>query len=86
MKPATRKARVINNNEFKIEKGIPIPQSNPKYPFKDMKVGDSFLIKNCDKKSRMRLNSAVGYFKTRHKDWKFSIRAIQKDVRVWRIK
>jgi hypothetical protein len=32
-------------NEFKIEKGIPIPEFNTKskYPFKDMQIGDSFF-------------------------------------------
>lgn len=70
---------------YEIEKGIPVPQF--KYPFRDMKIGDSFLVP-CDKSEvkvvRNRLVSAACGLKPR--DAKFSCRTVAGGVRCWRIK
>lgn len=71
---------------YPIEKNVPIPQKNrhgrpSKYPWRDMEVGDSFVM-------QLKVNSAVNM--CRHArattGYKFSCRT-QPDgtVRVWRI-
>ena len=32
-------------NKFKIEKGVPVPSFESKYPFSKMEIGDSFFAK-----------------------------------------
>lgn len=42
------KFQKMNKSKFKIEKNIPIPPRSEKwsqFPFKEMKVGDSFFVK-----------------------------------------
>ena len=63
--------------EFKIEKGIEVPQYRAKYPFKKMEVGDSFFSETdaC--------SSAYMYGKRNGK--RFLIRKEGDGFRVWRI-
>lgn len=67
-----------------IEKGIPLPPKTTKgnaYPWHQMEVGDSFLVKDkvlCD------LSGAYGYIGKKYK-LKFVGRQLGSDVRVWRI-
>lgn len=73
--------------QYKIERGIPIPPRNrgtrdPKYPFRDLRVGDSFYVPN---KKVQDLSRVAQYWA--HKDnTKFSFRSIDDGVRCWRIK
>lgn len=70
-----------------IEKGIPIPMSRSRsrvYPFGEMEVGDSFLIKYGDKDVRTMYSSASYYGKRNSK--KFTIRQTPEGIRVWRTK
>lgn len=73
-------------SEFKIEKGIPQPARSggrySKYPFREMKVGDSFLAETSDA-SVIRSNVAV--FSRRNPGYKFSTRKEGTGIRVWRI-
>ncbi len=76
--------------EYKIEKEIPIPINalrkapyNRKYPFREMEIGDSILIKNKASGhltgNLRRLSILTGFKFTTRKENIF-------DVRVWRIK
>lgn len=67
--------------DYQIEKGIPIPDGiNSLYPFRQMEVGDSFLIRG---KTASQVAGAVNSAKIRT-GWKFKTRTIPEGVRVWR--
>lgn len=75
--------------EIKIEKNIPIPVTEIKYPFDKMDVGDSFFIPENDKKVRLKIQCAVrSYFNIYKKKTKATMKIISKSlengVRVWR--
>ena len=70
---------------MKIEKGVPIPKSKPggrkrKYPFWDMEVGESVMIKGATAKS---ISGSLARAK-RATGWKFTTRTVARGVRVWR--
>ena len=82
--------------EFKIEKNIKRPQQymgrgrKLKYPFHDMKVGDSFFIPVADQNNIQKVGSivrnAANMARMRNKTiGRFSTRAVDGGVRVWRI-
>ncbi len=76
--------------EIKIEKNIPIPVTEIKYPFDKMDIGDSFFIPEDDKKVRLKIQCAVrSYFNIYRKKTKATMKIISKSlengVRVWRI-
>jgi hypothetical protein len=75
-------ARQLENQMFKIEKGVAIRQSKgSKYPFELMEVGDSFLAP-----SQESAHSACRAYRVRAKSPGFSI-STQKEGdshRVWR--
>lgn len=70
---------------FKIEKNIKPPASRASYPFKEMKVGDSFLVPNpsTELSHSVRISS-YGYGRNNNK--RFSVRKAEGGIRVWRIK
>ena len=76
---------------IKIESGIPIPEraSNmaAKYPFNDMKVGDSFLVPRINGEpvtvTRERATKAISYAK--RKGGKYCSRTNDEGTRVWRL-
>jgi hypothetical protein len=81
---------------FQIETNIPMPErtSSPGrtasiYPLADMYVGDSFLVplNPITKEDRRRVSSSTSAFTKRNKDLnvKFSIRAVDGGLRVWRV-
>lgn len=69
---------------YKIEQNVPLPAkrgSKVKYPFGDMKVGDSFTAPEAE---RHRIASAAGLRKIRT-GMTFSIRKDGADrIRIWR--
>jgi hypothetical protein len=78
---------------IKIDKKVAIPHvmsgsKTPRvYPFPDMKIGDSFLIKGEDTK-RIQHNIASSYFvftKSKQLTWRFTTRIVEGGVRCWRI-
>ena len=74
---------------IKIETDIPIPSNvtrRSKYPFKDMKVGDSFFItdKEEPEKTRKKVSAAATMF-CQKKDCKFKTQTFETGVRVWRV-
>lgn len=65
---------------MKIEKSIPMPEAWNKYPFKDMDIGDSFLVEGDVVKVR---NAAHAWGKVNNK--KFSVKKVEGGHRCWRI-
>lgn len=73
---------------FKIDSDVPAPSSLPgrrRYPFGEMKVGDSFLIADGLDYNRI-ANSAHSFARANSRGWKFSIRKTPEGHRCWRIK
>ncbi len=72
---------------MKIDKKIPIQKGyclyESKYPFKKMKIGDSFLATKAIKISSLRTSAAQ--FGKRH-NIKFLTRKVEGGLRIWRIK
>lgn len=84
---------------YKIDKNIKIPPQAqrgeaPKYPFKKMKIGDSFFIPNShieeNRRTARRIISAGVVYKKRNsltqKDFKLTTRIYEDGVRCWRTK
>ncbi len=75
--------------EFKIERGIPIPLTlSEKMPLDEMKVGDSFFVATPEDKTQSQLRNHVSstvtpYAKRIGK--RFTTRKVDGGVRVWRI-
>lgn len=77
--------------EIKLETGIPIPSraksEAAKYPWKEMKVGNSFVVPRINGEpmqlTRDRANKAVTYAKKY--GHKYCTRTIEAGIRVWRI-
>ncbi len=74
---------------MKIEKGIPCPYSAKadglKYPFKEMKVGDSFLL--SQEMNPMSVRNCYFQFLYREKlGWKFTVKKTIEGYRCWRLK
>jgi len=84
--------------EIKIEHDVPIPERvrkkyQPKYPFIEMKKGDSFSLPGKDLKElkslQSKLSGSAYFFRIKTKpSWKFTARVLkeEKQVRIWRIK
>lgn len=65
---------------YKIDKNIPMPtHGNERYPFAQMKVGDSFFIKSKDYRDSRTLYTGA----RRHKI-KITCRKENGGIRVWR--
>lgn len=80
-------------SDFKIEKNVPFTgkqNGKSKYPFADMKVGDSFFV-NADPtkvgKIRNTIISAANNFKrlVDNKNLKFVSTKLENGIRIWRI-
>lgn len=71
---------------YEIEKGIPLPGLNTKYPFEKMEVGDSFFIENPIKDNRGNPLSLSGQANQRYGGKKrFAQRKEGSGIRIWRI-
>jgi hypothetical protein len=80
--------------KYQIESGVEMPEAkrNPtgakgKYPFPDMKIGDSFLYSRAtDRTTQQYAGSAARMWaKKRNNGWKFSTRKTEEGVRIWRV-
>lgn len=72
-----------SNSEFKIEKNVPIPadrRKKSKYPWKEMEIGDSFFVPG---KGTHEFRAVPGAQK--RYGMKFTMRAVEGGVRVWRV-
>lgn len=71
---------------IQIDKGIPIPKTEKDnhlkntYPFKTMKIGESFLLPKAVNTARSYAFKAAKLFKM-----KFVVKAVKEGVRIWRI-
>ena len=76
---------------YKIEEGIKCvsPKSGKgrpsKYPWREMRIGDSFFIPNKDVTSDSMAFSAPSNFSLRNPEYKFAVRRIEDGYRIWRI-
>jgi hypothetical protein len=74
---------------IKIETGIPVPSNitrKSKYPFKEMKIGESFFLtdKIDPEKTRKKVSAAATMF-CREKACRFKTQTFETGVRVWRV-
>lgn len=71
---------------YPIEKGIPIPEPKKggprKFPWRFMKIGDSFLVEGDRNQSNI---SALASQAARRLNMKFTTRKEDSGIRVWRI-
>jgi hypothetical protein len=74
----------VDNKDIKIDKGIPLPNDGrlTKYPFKGMKIGDSFLFpEETTPNNAYSLAISAGV----RLKLKFSVRKTSEGYRCWRI-
>ena len=64
---------------IKVEKGIPIPGPREKYPWKKLKIGESFFIDS-------KYGYSIAYTTGKRHKLKIAIRKEKQGYRVWRIK
>jgi hypothetical protein len=70
-----------------IEKGVPMPARRPgrrRYPFREMEVGDSFVVETVQDRERVK---ATLWHYTRTgtgKGRKFASRKVDEGFRIWR--
>ena len=69
---------------FEVERDIPMPRRYSKYPWDDMKVGDSFFGPGLDEKARSRLNAAA-YYRGKTRGGRYLVRKVTGGVRIWRV-
>ncbi len=67
-------------NEYKIEKGIPMPPIPKKYPFNLMEIGDSFFVPKPPNK----VSAVAGLYGKRHGK-KFRCITVDGGTRVFRV-
>ncbi len=71
--------------KYVIEHGVSVPGARTlaKYPWRQMKVGDSFV---ASYEEVAHIRSAAAYFATRNPEFAFTTRKVDADhVRVWRV-
>jgi len=83
-KPKESETEAVNTTGFTIEDGIEIPPRNSprgsKYPFAALEVGQSFLVTDVKIVS---LRGAAWHAQKRN-GHKYSVRAVEGGVRIWR--
>lgn len=71
----------------KIEKGIPLPTAQSKYPFATMEIGDSFAVEIKSDAAPSRV-STYAHVAGKRLGMKFTVRTVtegsKKMIRVWR--
>lgn len=72
-----------NHKSLKVEQGVALPPapSNTRYPFAQLKVGDSFFAAADKADSAC---ASVSYW-ARKTGFKFTSRSVDGGVRIWRI-
>lgn len=66
---------------MKIDRGIPIPPARRcLYPWREMEVGDSFLMPGAPRQVANQISKAGRYYQR-----KFSYRKTAEGIRVWRV-
>lgn len=80
------KLKLVGGAEIKIEKGVPVPPRRTrkgisKYPFRQMEVGDSFLMPDY---TVVRAWGILGPYAKRLGQ-KYTVRTVEGGARVWRV-
>lgn len=70
---------------FKIVRDVALPEGRNSYPFRDMEVGDSFLVPFEHVKNQNSLRSAASHFARRTRLARFTITIEEKGYRVFRV-
>ncbi len=70
--------------QFPIEADVPLPIYGTRYPFADLKIGESFLVPREIVKSGT-VSSAACAYKQAHPGWNYTTRAVAEGCRLWRI-
>ena len=87
----TGKVKAITHTSYKIEKNVPLPvfRKISRYPLRDLKVGDSFVVPVSEAKV---IRSAINrVHRTTKKTFHFITRTVNgrgragKQLRVWRV-
>lgn len=77
-----------NQTQFIVEANIPAPHAGrgrkTQFPFREMKIGDSFFVAAETKPSQAVRTSAY-QFASKNKEFRFVTRGEKGGVRVWRI-
>ena len=71
-------------DKFKIEKDVPMPRINTKYPFSQLNIGDSVHFTFEDRGGPRRIRSAMQH-NSRLTGYRFMSRKTPTGVRIWRI-
>ncbi len=79
---------------YKVDKGVTMPEGTDRrnrYPFKSMKIGDSFFVPDKDTKGKLRPDHTIreasqGYRLRHNKEARFSVRKVEGGHRCWRTK
>jgi len=66
--------------QFAVDKGIPVPPTKAKYPWRTMEIGDSFLVTDKAKAASVR----VATYKERVDGRRFLARPTSEGMRIWR--
>ncbi len=75
-----------SSTTIKLQKNIPMPAPKNKYPFADMKIGDSFFIKDEPGKPATRVvQPAAAHYKRIDSSFDYRTRQMDGGVRLWRI-
>lgn len=75
-----------NQTTFTIESGFEAPEIRylrSRYPFRQMKIGDSFFVPELQ---AHKVRTAASYFHCRNREFSFVTRQEKGGVRVWRVK
>lgn len=75
---------------FEIEQGVPIPprgsgRSVAKYPFRHLKIGESFFVPCGDAQEAARIRQSIANCTPIHRPARFTVRRVEGGVRAWRI-
>lgn len=69
---------------FQIDVDIEMPRGRSKYPFDDMRVGDSILFVEVKQANSGRV-SAMRFVRAHAREWAFQMRRVDNGWRLWRI-
>ncbi len=73
-------------NKIEIKKNAPdLPDGRVKYPFKNMEIGDSFVVENVGAKGSSLRMASSSFCKRRNLDWKFKVTVSDDKVMIRRI-
>ena len=69
---------------FQIESGVEMPMGRTKYPFADMRPGDSIRFGD-EKRANSARVSAMRFSRTHAAAWRFQLRRVENGWRLWRV-